>query len=93
MSKLKKSNEIGHQADQINSPPHYTVGGIETIEYMKAKASPEEFAGYLRLNALKYVSRAGHKDNTVQDYKKAVWYLNRLIKEMEGSSETDNNRL
>ena len=68
--------------DNIN-PDHYKVGGIETIEYMKAKASPDEFHGHLRLTALKYLSRYGHKDNTLQELKKAKWYLDRLIQELE----------
>jgi hypothetical protein len=42
-------------ADSVNHPPHYTFGGIETIEYMKAKSTPEEFKGSLsRLTAIKY---------------------------------------
>ena len=47
-------------SDPIN-PSHYQVGGIETIDYMRAKSTPEEFEGYLRLSALKYLSRVGHK--------------------------------
>ena len=70
--------------DQVNSPAHYTAGGIETIDYMRAKASPEEFRGYLRLNALKYLSRAGLKGDAVVDLKKSAWYINRLIGELEG---------
>jgi hypothetical protein len=69
--------------DEVNSPGHYTSGGIETIDYMRAKASPEEFRGYLRLNALKYLSRAGLKGDAVVDLKKAAWYINRLIAELE----------
>lgn len=69
--------------DMVNQPPHYTLGGIETIDYMKAKSTPEEFRGHLRLTAIKYLSRAGHKDDTLQDYKKARWYLDKLIKELE----------
>jgi hypothetical protein len=64
--------------DAIN-PDHYKVGGIETIGYLQAKLSPEEFAGYCRGNALKYLSRAGHKDDAAQDYRKAKWYIERLI--------------
>jgi hypothetical protein len=64
--------------DAIN-PDHYKVGGIEAIDYVKAKLSPEEYRGYLRGNALKYLSRAGHKDDTTQDYKKAQWFIERLI--------------
>ena len=70
--------------DEVNNPAHYTSGGIETIDYMRAKASPEEFRGYLRLNALKYLSRAGLKGDAVVDLKKAAWYINRLIGELEG---------
>jgi len=70
-------------ADLINNPPHYTAGGIETIDYMRAKASPEEFRGYLRLNALKYLSRAGLKGDAVEDLRKCAWYVNRLIEEMK----------
>lgn len=69
--------------DRVNNPKHYTVGGIETIDYMKAKSTPEEFIGHLRLTALKYISRAGHKDDMLEDYKKAQWYINKLIEELE----------
>jgi hypothetical protein len=65
--------------DMVNHPPHYTKGGIETIDYMEAKSTPEEFAGHLRLTALKYLSRTGHKDDALQDLKKAQWYVNRLV--------------
>lgn len=36
---------------------HYSVGGIECIDYIKAKLSPDEFRGYLKGNILKYGSR------------------------------------
>ena len=45
-------------SDTIN-PDHYKKGGIETIEYMEAKMSKEEFYGYIKGNALKYISREG----------------------------------
>ena len=64
--------------DAIN-PDHYKVGGIETIEYLQAKLSPEEFRGFCRGNALKYLSRAGHKDDAAQEYRKAIWYIERLL--------------
>lgn len=64
-------------SDPVNHPDHYKVGGIETIDYIQAKMTPEEFAGYCRGNALKYISRAGHKDATAQDVSKAIWYLTR----------------
>jgi hypothetical protein len=72
--------------DPINHPPHYTFGGIETIEYMKAKSTPEEFKGHLRLTVLKYLSRTGHKNDALEDLKKGKWYLDRLIQEIENGS-------
>jgi hypothetical protein len=68
----------------VNQPPHYTRGGIETIDYLEAKMTPEQFEGFCIGNALKYISRAGHKADATEDYRKAVWYLNRMIKP-EGS--------
>lgn len=62
--------------DMVNSPPHYTKGGIETIDYIQAKLSPEEYRGYLRGNLLKYASRMGEKDS--DDAGKAAWYAQRL---------------
>jgi len=72
--------------DLVNKPPHYTVGGIETIDYMKAKSTPEEFRGHLRLTAIKYLSRGEYKGAALQDYKKALWYLNRLVAEIEADA-------
>lgn len=64
-------------------PPYYKLGGIEAIDYMEAKSTREEFTGHLRLTALKYLSRAGHKGNTLIDLKKAQWYVNKLIETLE----------
>ena len=64
--------------DAVNAPNHYTVGGIETIDYIRAKLTADELRGYFLGNLLKYLSRAKHKDG-LQDYKKAQVYLNWLI--------------
>jgi len=65
--------------DPVNNPAHYTAGGIETIDYIEAKLTHEEFDGYCRGQVLKYVSRAGKKDDCEQDLRKALWYLNRML--------------
>lgn len=75
---LKVSMAKQAAPDLVNQPPHYTVGGIETIAYIKAKLTPEEFRGYLKGNVLKYASRANHKDNPAQDIDKMVWYAHAL---------------
>jgi len=65
--------------DLVNAPPHYTDGGIETIDYLEAKLSEEAFCGYCVGNVFKYLSRAGKKGDDLTDYAKAQWYLNRLV--------------
>ena len=75
--------------DPVNSPPHYTSGGIETIDYMEAKSTPEEFRGHLRLTTIKYLSRAGLKDDTLRDLKKAQWYLNALVDFIEDNMDNE----
>jgi hypothetical protein len=72
--------------DMVNHPPHYTNGGIETIDYIKAKMSPDEYIGYLRGNILKYTSRIGLKGDPVEDSGKIVWYaveLNKYITQLK----------
>ena len=71
------------EVEEVNSPDHYTAGGIETIDYLRAKLTPDELNGFLRGNALKYLSRAGLKGEAITDYRKAQWYLNALIAEIE----------
>lgn len=69
-------------SDNIN-PEHYKSGGIETIEYIRAKMSKEEFYGYIKGNVIKYVSRVDKKSDKIldkiDDLKKAQWYLERMI--------------
>jgi len=74
-------------SDSVNHPSHYTFGGIETIDYMEAKATPEEFRGHLRLTALKYLSRAGLKNDTLEDLQKARWYIEYLIDFIERTND------
>jgi len=69
--------------DMVNNPPHYTKGGLETIDIMEAKSTPEEFKGHLKLTAMKYLTRAGHKESELQDAKKTQWYVNRWVKTLE----------
>lgn len=66
--------------DNVNNPAHYTAGGIETLDYIKAKI--KDYPSYAAGNILKYVSRYEHK-NGIEDLKKAQFYLNDLIEWME----------
>jgi len=60
--------------DPVNHPAHYTQGGIETIDFIEAKN-----LNYNLGNAVKYITRADHKGNRLQDLQKAKWYLEREI--------------
>ena len=70
----------GEDADDVvNSPEHYRQGGIEAIDAIQASMTREEFKGYLRGNAQKYLWRYRHKGKPVEDLRKAKWYLDRLL--------------
>lgn len=70
--------------DPVNRPAHYTDGKIEVIEYIEDKK-----LGFCLGNAVKYISRAGKKDpaKEVEDLEKAVWYVQRRIKELKELKE------
>jgi hypothetical protein len=60
--------------DMVNEPPHYTQGGIECIDAIRAALTPEEFRGFCKGNAIKYSWREKLKGGD-EDLKKAAWYL------------------
>lgn len=78
-------------AETVNHPAHY--GGesnpFECIKVLEAWMTPEQFAGFLVGNFLKYTSRAGKKGNELEDLKKARWYLDRRIQQLESGDKTN----
>ena len=60
--------------DTVNHPPHYKVGGVETIDFIEAKG-----LNYHLGNVVKYITRADHKGDRLENLKKAQWYLAREI--------------
>jgi hypothetical protein len=60
--------------DPVNHPAHYTTGGVETIDFIEAKQ-----LNYNLGNVVKYITRADHKGNRIEDLRKAKWYLEREI--------------
>ena len=78
----------GTQPDNVNHPAHYTFGNIEVIDFIEDKK-----LGFHLGNAVKYISRAGRKDpaRTIEDLRKAAWYLNRQIERLEGSLDGQNS--
>lgn len=86
---MEKDEEAGiyniddSEIDLVNNPPHYTKGGIECIDAIKASMSSEAFKGFLKGQILKYSWRYESKFNPLEDLKKMMFYGNRLIKELE----------
>ena len=68
--------------DIINHPSHYTYGKIECIDFIEDKG-----LNFSRGNAVKYIVRAGHKEDELEDLKKARWYIDREIKRLEGDGK------
>ena len=66
--------------DPVYAPPHYNTGNIECIDAIEQSMTPHAFKGYCKGNALKYIWRMSYKGKPVEDLRKAVWYLERLIK-------------
>ena len=59
--------------NKVNHPSHYNKG-IETIDYIESWEMNFNIG-----NVIKYTTRAGHKDNKLEDLEKAKWYIEREI--------------
>lgn len=69
--------------DAVNHPSHYTQGGIECIDALEAATVGKRgIEAICTANVIKYLWRYERK-NGVEDVRKARWYLERLIKELE----------
>lgn len=73
------STQPSSNEDMVNHPKHYANGTIECIDAMEAMLTPEEFIGYLRGNAFKYMWRFRNKGKAYEDLQKSQWYVNRLV--------------
>ena len=81
-----KQGENIKNYDAVQSPKHYTDTKIEVIDYIEDKN-----LGFCLGNAIKYISRAGRKgsaamnekEKAIQDLQKAIWYIERRIKELQ----------
>lgn len=71
------------EEDLVNHPSHYTSGGIECIDAIAASMTPDEYAGFLKGQVIKYVWRYRLKGKPLEDLKKARFYLERLISSLE----------
>ena len=69
------------EKEMVDHPSHYNQG-IETIEYIESWSM-----NFNTGNVIKYVTRAGHKNDRLEDLKKAMWYLDREIQRIENKGE------
>lgn len=74
--------------DNVNHPDHYKTGGIETIDYIRAKLGDEGTVAYCMGNVIKYTSRWKDK-NGLEDLKKAAWYLDYAINLLENNNVSE----
>ena len=77
---------MGKVFDIVNQPEHYTAGKYECIEVMEDVFGTEAVKDFCLCNAFKYLWRNKRK-NGVEDLKKAVFYINRLITLTERDDE------
>ena len=70
------------QKEMVNHPSHYNMGKYEAIDVIEGCN-----LGFNLGNTVKYISRAGHKDDIIQDLKKARWYLDREIQRLSKKGE------
>ena len=73
--------------DKVNHPRHYNINwkgeqAIETFDYIRSWKMD-----YPASNIIKYVTRHPYKGKSLQDLKKARWYLDRLIQEVEAKED------
>jgi hypothetical protein len=68
--------------DPVNQPKHYKVGEVESIDYIYQQLGSGA-KDYLLGNVHKYLHRHRFKGQTIQDLKKAQWYLQKLVMEEE----------
>lgn len=77
-NKQIRENYDNKNKEMINHPQHYNMGKFEAIDVI------EDWQLNFNLgNTVKYISRAGHKDDIIQDLKKSLWYLQREIDRLE----------
>lgn len=78
-------DEIEPKKELVYHPQHY---GGKNNPYEAIKVIEAWNLGFCLGNTLKYIARAGKKDNTIQELEKALWYLQREIKRLEDEEDS-----
>lgn len=72
------TREVKIVSESVNHPKHYNFGSIEVIDVLE-----DWQLGFHEANAVKYIARAKHKGNELEDLRKARWYLDRRIRNLK----------
>lgn len=78
--------EVEAEHDPVSNPRHYTQGAVECIDAIRAALTAEEFRGYCKGNALKYVWREAFKGGD-ESLQKAIWYLERVLRDSASAED------
>lgn len=74
--------DVYKEKSKIEHPDHYTLGGIETWDFIEAKK-----LNYNLGNVVKYVTRCDHKGDPIEDLQKARQYLDREIQRRQNDED------
>jgi len=79
---------IMSELNAVNHPPHYQAANDPTGTYEAIKVIEACELNFHLGNVVKYILRAGKKDDALKDLRKAAWYLQREIERREKSVDT-----
>ena len=80
--KVERNDEVEPTNVAVQHPSHYTQGGIECIDAIRASMTADGFCDYCKGNIIKYIWRWRDKGG-VEDLKKAQVYLSWLIEAVD----------
>lgn len=75
-----------NKKEKVNHPSHYNQGKYEVIDVIL-----DWGLGFVEGNIIKYIARSEHKENRLEDLKKARWYLDYLIESLENNRDDVDN--
>ena len=87
--KVERKDEVEPTNDAVQHPSHYTHGGIECIDAIRASMTADSFCDYCKGNIIKYIWRWRDKGG-LEDLRKASVYLNWLINAAEGKRKEND---
>ena len=76
---LEKPDSNEPVNDPVNHPAHYTKGGIECLDAIRASMTDSGYLDFLKGQVIKYIWRYQHKGKPLEDLQKAEFYLKRMI--------------